>query len=249
MTAAIAFVLGLVVGSFLNVVISRYPQEQIITGRSRCPHCRATLKWRETIPLFSFITLRGRCHRCSAPISWRYPLVELITGLGFALIGISLLESPFFSLWLVVLFTISVLIFFYDLHTLTIPDPFVIVFFIVSAVGIILFERDTIVIRALSGVALGAFFWILFAVSRGRWIGGGDVRLGFVLGFWLGWPAATVALFGAYLLGLVVVLPLLLFGKTNSRSRIAFGPFLIASAWIAFLWGKEILNWYLSLIS
>lgn len=249
MIAVVAFIIGLVVGSFLNIVISRYPQEQVIAGRSRCPHCRHALGWYDLVPLVGFFVLGRRCRYCGQRISWQYPIVEAVSGLGFGLIAILVWPNLFFLVWLLVLFSLSVLTAAYDARHQIIPDSFLLIFLVWVVGGSILFSRATIQEQALAGLALGSFFLILYFLSGSRWLGGGDVKLAFILGLWLGWPAVVMALFGAYIVGFLTVVPLLFLKRATLKSRIAFGPFLIISSWVAFLWGGEIVSWYLSLIT
>lgn len=241
------FVLGLVVGSFLNVILARYGQGDFIRGRSRCPYCKKDLRWYDLAPLVSFITLRGRCRYCRRPISWRYPLVELLVGAGFAA---SFLFAPSAgaALWLSIFWALSVLIAFYDGQTKTIPDSFLIVALVWVMIGAILFNRDTIEEGIIGAILFGGFFLLLHIFSAGRWIGGGDAKVGFILGFWLGWPLVIVGLLGSYLIGLVATIPFLFSKKLNLKSHIAFGPFIIVASWLAFFWGEEIIRWYLSLV-
>jgi len=233
---------GLAIGSFINVLVLR--EGGGFKGRSRCPHCRHKLVWFDLIPLLSFVWLKRKCRYCLKTISWRYPLVELISGLGFLLI-FSLPLSSVLSGWLLVLFSLGLLISVYDLKYLIIPNKFLGLFLFWLVVGSILFWRGAIVIHLLSGIVLASFFLLLLLLSSGQCIGGGDINLAILLGFWAGWPDILVLLMVTYLIGGVVAALLLIYKKARLASHIAFGPFLIIGAFTAFLWSEEIIRWYL----
>lgn len=242
----LALLVGLGVGSFINVVVSRVPKkEDIFFGRSRCPYCRTKLYWYELIPILSFLWLKGRCRTCGQKISWQYPIIEAITGGGFFL-GTFLLYGNFALLvWFLALFSFLILIAAYDARYLVIPDWAVVSLLVWAALGKLWFERDTIVMSALAGGVLALFFLLLFIISRGRWLGGGDVKLAAGLGFWVGWPEILVLFGVAYIAGGLVAALLLVLGRAQPKQKIAFGPLLILGALTAFLWGNEIIQWYL----
>lgn len=251
MTQLIAFILGLAVGSFINVIVVRSSlREAVLASRSRCPHCRHKLEGKDLLPLVSFFWLKRRCRYCKEKISWQYPLVELISGLGFLLI-VSLTASPGLMLWLAVFFSLALLLSVYDIKYLIIPNSFLWLLAFWIAVGHIFFLRATmeVGIHVLTGFLLGAFFLALWLVSSGRWIGGGDVKLGFILGFLLGWPAVLVLFLLAFTTGALVAVVLLVFKKVTMRSQIPFGPFLMMAGFVSLLWSEEIISWYLALFS
>ncbi|MFA5124513.1 MAG: prepilin peptidase [Patescibacteria group bacterium] len=241
------FIIGLVIGSFLNVVVWRlHSGEPIVFGRSKCPHCQAGLQPKDLVPLLSFILLRGRCRYCRQPISWQYPIVELAGGLLFVL---AYILHPQLLVFLrdIILVSILIIVFVYDLRWQLIPDqvtiPAIILLFIFS---LLLGSNLWLLIFAVL-VGFG-FFGLQYLVSSGRWIGGGDLRLGALMGAVLGWPLLIVALLVAYIVGAIVSVVLLISGKAKAKTPVAFGTFLALGTLVALFWGERIINWYLGLL-
>lgn len=256
MLLVFSFIFGLAVGSFLNAWIWRLKHGQsVLKGRSRCPECGKTLKWVELIPLISFIRQKGRCLHCHKKISWQYPLVELVLGLLFLMatflrLGTDLpIDSRDLLIWLRDLFLMTFLlgIFVFDLRYYLIPDQFtlpalVIVFIVNRFLGI---PGD----KLLLGVIVGfAFFAAQYAVSKGKWVGGGDIRLGALMGAILSWPLILVALFLAYFIGSIAALVLIVRGRKTLKSQLPFGTFLAASTIFTLYWGQSVLDWYLRML-
>lgn len=228
----------------------------IINGRSMCPNCRHELAAKDLVPILSWLLLRGKCRYCHAPISAQYPLVEAATALAFVLsytfwpnqlVGG---EVAIFALWLILVVGLMALV-VYDLRWMLLPDKIVFSLLAVAVAQAIV--RITFADRPMTtflGVVFGALvgggiFYILFQVSKGSWIGGGDVKLGFLLGIIVAGPAeAFLTLFLASLLGTAASLPLLFSHKLKKSSRIPFGPFLILAAFIVVLFGHDIITWY-----
>lgn len=251
-----SFILGLIVGSFLNAVIYRLKHSQSLFGFSACPRCRHRLMPKDLVPVFSFIFLGGECRYCGAKISRQYPAVELACGLVFfltarhllgpgpmAAVSAQSLSLLFFNFIFVALL---LTIFTFDFRYYLIPDlP---VFFGVAAALIYRWvSPDLGVINGLWGMILVAgFFGSLFLASRGAWIGLGDVKLGVFLGLLLGLKLSAVMLAGAYFSGALVGVGLVLLGRKTMKGVLPFGTFLCASAFSALLWGEPILKWYLS---
>jgi len=249
-----SFATGLIVGSFLNVLIIRLPQGKPPTGRSRCPHCTRLVRWFDLVPVISFLILRGRCRSCTHSLSWQYPLIELLTGIVFMLSATAvqtltphpaLLSLALFRNWIVS----SVLIFtaMVDLkHQIIFDVPLgfaaIAVFVLNISLGISLWWC------LLAGIIGISFFGLQYFFSKGRWIGGGDIVLGGFLGVTLSFPNILVALALAYLMGTVAVLPLLVMKKYQWKSKIAFGAFLSCAGIITLLWGDHLRIWYLHLI-
>jgi len=239
----IIFVFGACIGSFLNCVIYRMrvsgrPRREasFLRGKSFCPKCNHKLKWYDLIPILSFIGLRARCRYCRKKISWQYPLVEISTGLIFLLFIIYYLSFISF-LYLAIISCFLIIIFVYDLKHYIIPDEI-----IYPAIGIaLIFNFGSI----LSAVGAGGFFFLLWLISRGKWMGFGDVKLGFLMGLLLGFPNILVALFLAFLLGAVVGLGLIFAGKKKLKSQLPFGPFLVTGTFIALFWAQAIIKWYM----
>ena len=268
------FIFGLLIGSFLNTVIYRLKTgESILFLRSHCPFCKHTLGFFDLIPIFSFVFLGGRCRYCKKKISWQYPLVELATGILFVLFSYQIIELSSYaaieqlSFWsigslVLQLFFVSILIviFVYDLKHSIIPDKVVwlgiTVFLIFNGLAVLvqlLFVSKPGFISSFLGGLLaaalaGGFFLILVLVSRQKWMGWGDVKLGILIGLILGWPNILVALFLAFVSGALVGGALVLAKKKTLKSQIPFGPFLSGSTIIAMLVGEKILDWYLGLL-
>ena len=257
------FLFGLIVGSFLNCVIYRLETGgSFLKGRSFCPHCKKELTWQDLIPIFSFIWLRGKCRYCQQKISWQYPLVELATGLVFLLIlrqfslpVEALSEAGIFQFlnliyyWIIASFLI--VIFVYDLKHYIIPDKIIYPAIIVSAVWYAaakiffnLYTGGEILKIACAALASAAFFLFIVLVSRGKWMGAGDIRLAFLMGLFLGWPGVLVALSLAFYGGAIVGLGLIAFGKKKFKSEVPFAPFLVAGTFLALFWGNELAGWY-----
>src|SRR3989344_4994004 len=249
------FVLGLIVGSFLNAVIHRlHTGDSILEKHSRCPHCQHALAWRDLVPLASFIVLAGRCRYCQRKISLQYPLVELCTGFVFVLIAqnfqfsITNFQSIFnFQFLFQLVFTcFLIIIFVYDLKHYLILDK-VLWPAVILAAGYELWQGN-FWSAAVGALVLAWFFGLLFAVSRGRWIGFGDVKLGIFLGLLTGWPEVLVLFFLAYLSGAAVGVGLMAAGTRGLADRVPFGTFLTASAFVVMLWGEGMITWYFQLI-
>lgn len=255
------FVLGSLFGSFINCLVWRLHEKDTIMGRSYCPKCKHMIAWYDNIPLFSFLALKGKCRHCGKKISWQYPVVEFVTGILFVVaahinIGTDLFKAPIFELqassyvvllrdWFII--CVMVVIFIYDLRWYLILDivslPAVLVIFLLNmALG---FDLLNILI---SGIIGGSFFLFQFVISRGKWIGGGDIRLGLLMGVALGWPKILLAIMIAYLIGSVFGIFLLVTKKKSWGSQLPLGVFLTPATLIVLFWGKEILSWYLKLI-
>lgn len=267
MSFFIIFVLGAVVGSFLNVVILRLKSGEKISGwRSHCPHCRHDLSPWDMIPIISFFLRRGQCRYCRKNISWQYPLVELAATLLFVcFFWINLARFNCINTWAClfpladnwqliaalirdwVFASVLLVIFVYDLRWYLILDRVTVpaMIFAVLANLIIGYSWVGLAVGALIG---GGFFWLQYVISSGKWIGGGDLRLGALIGLMVGWPNVLAALFIAYLIGAVFALYLVAGGKKKMKSPLPFGTFLAIATVIVMIWGEVIVNWYLSLI-
>ncbi len=244
MAIAIVIVAGLIIGSFLNAVIFRlHTGRSFISGRSECPHCGHVLVPWDLIPIFSFAYLHGRCRYCQEKISLQYPLVELITTLVFLLAFIYHLSSItyFFACFLIVIAV-------YDLKHYLILDKVV-----VPVLGLVILHNlflgwHALGFGLLSGFGIAGFFLIQYLISRGRWIGFGDVKLGLLLGNLAGWPASLLVLLIAYFSGAIVGVVLIISGHKRLGSKLPFGLFLSFSAIIVMLFGNPIITWYFKLI-
>jgi leader peptidase (prepilin peptidase)/N-methyltransferase len=242
---AIPLVFGLLVGSFLNVVIARVPEGRSVWApRSACPRCGALIGWYDNIPLISFLVLRGRCRGCRTPIPWRYPIVEAATGgafaLSYALFGPTL-DFVVAAILLGALIAITAI----DLRHQIIPDvitlPGIVVGFLASLGGTRVDWLDSLL-----GIAVGGGIFLVIILVSGGGMGGGDMKLGAMLGAFLGWKLGLLALLLGVLSGGLVAVALLLFGRKGRKEAIPFGPYLALGGALALLWGEPILTWYLS---
>lgn len=282
MITAFLFVLGLVFGSFLNVVALRYDPDKFLFsatrlgGRSHCPKCKKTLHWYELIPLLSFAFQRGKCRSCSERLSLIYPSGELLSGIIFAAVP-SFVQKFYFSLsatsisWLsglwIGVFWILLLAAFIDIRLQIIPDEAQLLLLALGiAIGALslpafsnasgsfmgpsalLFDgRANIYLNRLLGIGFGlVFFGGLFAFTRGRGMGMGDIKLAAVLGVLFGWPDIVLIVALGFIIGSLVGVGMLIGGRKKMKSALAFGPFLAASALIVFFFGSEIVAGYFS---
>jgi len=265
--------LGLLIGSFLNVVIWRVPRGESLLPNSRCPKCGAAIRPWQNIPVISWLVLRGRCANCRVRISVRYPIVELGTGIAFALvawwwIGSSvssdseLLEMPGLQatawwlslsayLWLA---AVSIALALIDLELRRLPDAVVlpsigVIGGLLSLSALLLGDWGAL-IGALGGGAAMFAFYLLIALVYPRGIGGGDVKLAPVLGAALGfvsWGALAVGAFAGFLLGALAGLVLMALRRATMKTGLPFGPSMIVGAWIGIVWGEQIMVGYLAL--
>ncbi len=260
------FILGLSIGSFLNVLIDRIPKDESpFKGRSYCDKCKKTLKWHDLIPLISHLYLKGKCRYCRAHISFYYPLVELVTGILFVIafvyvyglqstvysLSFSIFNSQF-SIFLYYLFILScfIVIFFTDIKYGIIPDKIV-----YPAIAIVtIYNLQFFHIRQgfggqatnnylLSAFGAFGFFLTLYLITRGKGMGFGDVKLSFLLGLVLGFPKVVVALYLAFLTGAIVGSILIIWRKKKLKGgTIPFGPFLIIGAVLSLFFGEKIIH-------
>jgi len=249
------FIFGLFVGSFLNVVILRlegFPASlslskhlsSIFLGRSKCPKCRKKLPWYDLVPLVSFVALKGKCRYCKKPISLQYPLVEFFTGLLFALLFVKFGLSLVTVYWLLIT-GLLIILFVYDLKTQTIPDTIAYLGIGLAFVYSIFNFKFSIFNSILAPIIAGGFFAILVLISKERWMGQGDIKIGALMGLLLGYPNVLVGLFLAFIMGALAGLILIAMKKKTLKSQIPFGPFLILAIFITIFFGEKILNWYL----
>jgi prepilin signal peptidase PulO-like enzyme (type II secretory pathway) len=239
------FLFGLALGSFGNVLLYRVPDGRTIMGRSECRYCRRTLSSWELIPVVSYLFLRGRCAGCGLGISAQYPLVELTSGLVFVAALLHRGFDPLSGALLGVALWLLLLIAVVDAQTSSIPDAFNIPFVLISALyaGLVSqFDLGT----GVPAIVVGAgFFFIQWAVSRGRWVGSGDIFLGAGAGALLGsWEGVMVFLFASYITGAAVASVLIFSKKKTVGGSLAFGPFLAFGTVVALFYGKQILEWF-----
>ena len=252
---AIIGLLGLLIGSFLNVVVWRVPRgESIVRPPSACPRCGHLIRRRDNVPLLSWLALRGRCRDCGAPIARRYPLVEAGTAIAFALtawlVGLSWLLPA--MLYLV---AIGIALALIDLDAHRLPDAIVLPSYGVAGALLALAswnpggpsDLSALLRAAIAGAVLfGVYFAVLLAYPSG--MGFGDVKLAGVLGLylgWFGWGPVAVGWFAAFLLGGIFSLGLLATRRAHRKSGVPFGPWMIAGAFVGMLSGSALATWYL----
>ena len=246
-TILLTALIGLAVGSFLNVCIYRIPvAESIVTPPSKCPSCDKRLKPTDLVPVLSYLFLRGRCRYCNTAISPRYALIEILTAALFILVtlkigvGFTLLKYLFAT-------SILIVVTFIDLDHFIIPDKIVIAGLTGGALLLPL-TREFSVLNALYGIAAASgFLLFLNIVSRGG-MGMGDVKFAAFIGIILGWPLSLVAiLLACFVSGLTGII-LIISGLKTRKDPIPFGPFLSAGTFICYLWGRELIDLYLGFI-
>ena len=238
-------VFGLVIGSFLNVVIARLPAGRSVWGpRSACPACGAVIAWRDNVPVLSFIALRARCRACAARIVWRYPIVEIATALLFLASYVRF--GPCLELvWAVVLLASLVAITGIDIDHQIIPDVITLPGIAAGVLANLALPGRS-VIDSLCGIGLGGGIFFAIILVSGGGMGGGDMKLGAMLGAFLGWRLALVALFVAVVVGGLAAVAVLAAGRKGRKDPMPFGPFLAVGGAVALFWGQGLLTWYVN---
>jgi leader peptidase (prepilin peptidase)/N-methyltransferase len=245
MAPIVVVVLGLMVGSFVNVVVARLPSGRSIWGpRSACPSCDAVIAWHDNIPVLSFLALRARCRACAAPIAWRYPIVELTTAALFLAAYLHFgLGAEFVCA--VVLLASLVAITAIDVDHQIIPDVITLPGIGAGVLANLAVPGRSIV-DSLLGIGLGGGIFLAIILVSGGGMGGGDMKLGAMLGAFLGWRLTLIALFVAVVIGGTVAVAMLAAGRKGRKDPIPFGPFLAAGGAVALFWGQGLLTWYVS---
>jgi prepilin signal peptidase PulO-like enzyme (type II secretory pathway) len=261
-TAFFVFLLGLVFGSFVNVVIYRTLNGgSPLVGRSKCDHCHKKISWYDNIPLLSYALLKGKCRHCKKSISIQYPIIELLTGLlfvwwyavGFAFFKLT--QQPFLYLQPIFWLSVGVLLLIIaitDLVSYIIPDYAVFLLGLAALFYRIYSTLSGVMQPAdfwsaiISGLALAAFFSLIILLTKGKGMGWGDVKLAFVMGLILGPQRLIVATFLAFILGALVGLILIFLKRKKFGQILPFGPFLVIGTVLGLIWGNQIWNWYIS---
>lgn len=264
--AAIFFVLGIIIGSFLNVVIYRLNTSKSLGGRSACMSCQNKLSWYELIPLFSYLGLGGRCRNCKTRISPQYIFVEFITGFIFAALFLKFQDVLFSSLvtfaisyaYYAIAFSLLVVIAVYDIKHKIIPDMLALAFGLLAFVGIFFFNIDNVsgvfsvywhlptMLELSSGALIALPFAFLWLISGGRWMGFGDAKLALGIGWLLGVSQALSGLALAFWFGAIIGVSLVILlkhsktAKLRMKSEIPFAPFLVFGTFIAFMFGLNL---------
>ncbi|MBD3279723.1 MAG: hypothetical protein GF390_03360 [Candidatus Pacebacteria bacterium] len=255
------FVLGAIIGSFLNVVIYRTVQEQSwIKGRSKCEFCQQKIAWYDNIPLLSFFFLKGKCRHCQQTIGFIHPVVEFLTGALFVwwywggFWFFRLTQHPFQTLqplfWLLV-GILLLIIFVADLRYLIIPDLaagallMITLLYRVSLTMMGVMQLRDLQLAVISSIIITIGFALLWLITKGKGFGLGDVKLVFPLGLLLGWPKILVGVFLAFFIGAITGIILISLKRKKFGQVIAFGPFLVLGTVLALIWGEVIWHGYL----
>lgn len=241
----VIFIFGITIGSFLNVCIYRIPLHQsIVTVSSHCMTCGRKLKWYDMVPVFSWLLLGGKCRSCKSKISLQYPVIESLNGILYVVIclvnGMNLF-SLIYCLMTSALLTLSLI----DWRTYEIP-PGINGFLFILGVAAAVLDRGNLLSHLAGMVCVSGFLGILYLISRGRAIGGGDIKLMFACGLILGWKQIILA----FLLGCIIgsVIHLIRIRVQGEGHVLAMGPYLSAGIFLAALWGNEWISWYISLL-
>ena len=239
----IIFLYGIVIGSFLNVLIYRLPKhENIATKRSHCMECGYQLKWYDLIPLFSYLFLRGRCRKCGTRISIQYPIIEAVNGILYVLIflryGLTI-ETLLYCLLFSALLALSVI----DFRTFEIQVGFNIFILILGLVRVATDYKNWL-LYLIGLVSVSLFLFAIFAISKGRGIGGGDVKLMAATGLLLGWKLNLLGFVMGCILGSVIHIIRM---KVSKEGRtLAMGPYLSLGVVLTVFFGEYIISWYMS---
>lgn len=241
-------IFGLLVGSFLNVCISRLPAgESVVSPRSRCPSCRTLIVWYDNIPVLSYLVLGGKCRRCHTGISARYPAIELATSLAFVLQGMAFGAEPWPLLTRLVLTGLLIALFGTDLETQRLPNVLTYGGIVTGLVFSLFLPPD--IEASLIGAVLGAGVLLLvrwgWKLATGKdGMGLGDVKMLAMIGAFLGWQQVAVVLFLASIAGAVIGLGLAVLGGRSLQTRLPFGTFLALAAFAASIFGDSLVRWY-----
>lgn len=239
----ITFIYGVLIGSFLNVCIYRIPKgESIVVNRSHCMSCGKQIKWYDLVPVVSYLVLKGKCRYCKAKLSIQYPLVEFFNGLGYAIIVIANgmnIESILYCLCSSALLALSII----DWRTFEIPVAFNIFIGILGVIRL-LTDLKHWYVYAIGFVAVSGFLYLIFLITKGRGIGGGDIKLMAAAGLLVGWKNIILALGLGCVLGSIIHIILM---KIQNKDRVlAFGPYLSLGIYISMVCGNQIIEWYLN---
>lgn len=239
----IIFLFGIVTGSFLNVCIYRIPEKQnIATVRSHCMSCGYTLEWYDLIPLLSYLALRGRCRKCKAKLSVQYPLIEALNGILyliiFAVYGFSI-DSLLYCLLFSALLLLSVI----DFRTYEIPLG-INLFILAIGLARVATDLSNWLEYGAGFLSVSAFLLVIYAVTKGKGIGGGDVKLMAACGLVVGWKLIILAFLTACVLGSVC--HLIRMKVSGAGHVLAMGPYLSLGTMLAVLWGNQFIKWYVS---
>lgn len=241
----IIFIFGITIGSFLNVCIYRIPLgESIVTAPSHCMTCGRKLKWYDMVPVFSWLVLGGKCRNCKSKISVQYPIIEGVNGILYVMIcAVNGLEwsSVIYCFMASALLVLSII----DWRTYEIPFG-INVFLFVLGIAMTILDRGNLVEHLIGMICVSGLLGILYLLTGGRAIGGGDIKLMFACGLILGWKLILLAFFLGCIIGSVV--HIIRMSVKKAGRMLAMGPYLSAGISLAALWGNAWINWYLSLL-
>lgn len=241
----VAIVVGLVIGSFLNVVIARVPARRSLwTPGSTCPGCGVGIAWYDNIPILSFLALRGRCRACSMAIPCRYPIVEAVTAALFAAAVLTFgptLDAVVAAALLAGLVALTAI----DLEHQIIPDVITLPGVLAGVLANLATGRVSWV-ESLFGVGVGGGVFLVIILASGGGMGAGDMKLGAMLGAFLGWKVVLLSVFVAVVLGGALAVTLIASGLRDRKDPIPFGPFLAAGGAAGLFWGERLVRWYVS---
>lgn len=244
----IVFLLGIIIGSFLNVCIYRIPKdESIVYPSSHCTYCSSPLKWYDLIPIVSYLSLKGKCRYCGGKIAPQYPFVEILNGLLYMLLfyyfGLTV-DFIFYCL----LASVIVVISFIDLHEQIIPDGLVLIILsaaiIYKAINYFIYKENIEILNSILGFFTGGLIFLLIAIVSNGAMGGGDIKLMAVLGLILGLKKTLLNILLSFIIGAIISVFLLIGKKKGRKDAIPFGPFINIAFIIALLYGDFIINWY-----
>jgi leader peptidase (prepilin peptidase)/N-methyltransferase len=241
-------IFSLLIGSFLNVCIYRIPRNKsIVFPASHCPKCGQGLKPVDLIPVISYFLNKGRCRYCGDSISLQYPIVELLNMATYLILyykfGISI-EFLKYG----ILTSLLIVIAFIDYEHKIIPDRLIILGLLTAFASITLYNTEVNIINGTVGLLIGGGILLIIAVVTNGAMGGGDIKLMGVLGLMLGWKKILLVLLLSFILGSIISIFLLVLKIKGRKDYIAFGPFISIAAFIAIIYGNEIINWYIALI-
>jgi len=269
------FLLGLIVGSFINALQYRIQIGQKNTGRSYCPKCKHTLAWYDLIPVISWVMLSGKCRYCQKKISAQYPVIELITALTFislslasglspkineAIFGFQVIDSALFIKYIILLILLLIIASLFILLALHDAKTSYILSYYAYAGGLLSLAYHLVGYAGewqiaslyhyllpyiLSGAIPALFFLSLYLISKGKWMGSGDSEVALFIGIFLGSTLTLSALYFAFIVGAVYGLIAIVLKKSKMKSALPFGPFLIAGCFFAFIFGNYVVNYYL----
>ncbi|QQG43263.1 MAG: prepilin peptidase [Candidatus Daviesbacteria bacterium] len=264
MLALLGFIVGAVLGSFIKTLTDRILRQDSLGGRSRCPHCSHPLAALDLIPLLSFIFLQGRCRHCHKNIGLEYLLVEVVMGVLIAYLFIQYVPqtmdlstagggwiSSFQLLFKIFLISVLVALALADLKKMLIPDRIVLPAILISTVYLLILagsiDIQLLIPNFLSAFVIWLFFMAIILVTGGKGMGGGDAKLGVLIGLSVGFPLSLLSIMLSFFLGAGVALILVALRKRRFGQTLPFGPFMVSSTIISLFWGYSIIDWYLKL--